>query len=423
MSARHHKQHRSSRSVSSEDPGPDQNFRLTGPLGDPGRSKAPAGLDLFVATIRSQGDDQTRHHALDNAVARADADRELPDRCARIFRRIARNCHGVHRYCWEKFDTIARLSGQSQKSVVSRAVRLLVEGGYLVRIEVARPGFGGRHVFLAVSCTTADRANTVDSMLRSQRDDELQVAERTPETRLDLAASAVGDDGIIEEASCCFGNFALEASCHWSNLERQQVAPVATSKLQELAEQVAAVATPKSARSIASVECSKSSVARATGTDAPDDVIDDSWIGDQSASEIAPDQIPQPPLLEFEEVPDGEYWGSPSEQPPEVDVLPPYPALDLPPVENEAHAKQLIWGPIRIWLGGVTRLADAELRTQLGKMRQGSTDQQIVAAALAAAREAAIDPLNFMRAVLGPKSRHGKQRWVSPEEAANIFNF
>ncbi len=153
-------------------PGCGCSLKLKGPLAELSNYRildTDSKVD-FAEAIASQGGDDVRHVALDNAVTRAQSDPRMSHLEFRLFRHIAKRCHGAWRYYAESHEALAHFCGLRGSSNLSRSIKHLVELGYLRKLTVTHFRYSKhfKNTLLAVVCCEADRNGTVDQHLRDE---------------------------------------------------------------------------------------------------------------------------------------------------------------------------------------------------------------------------------------------------------------
>lgn len=147
------------------DPGPAADYVDRGPIAQYPQFDRVA-VSAFYNAIRSQGDDTTRHRAIDLAFERARENAALSAQALRIFHRIGQNCHGSYRYSTEPHERLAAYCSFASPTNFHRYIREILDLGFMARFLFHRHGGGHPYPIYTVVCTADDRSGLTSQLLR-----------------------------------------------------------------------------------------------------------------------------------------------------------------------------------------------------------------------------------------------------------------
>jgi len=147
------------------DPGPSADYIDRGPIAQYPQFDRVA-VSAFYNAVRSQGDDDVRHRAIDLAFDRARENAALSAQALRIYHRLCQNCHGHFRYSTEPHERLAAYCSFASPTNFHRYIRELLDLGFIAKFEFHRHGGGHPYPIYTVVCTADDRSGLTSELLR-----------------------------------------------------------------------------------------------------------------------------------------------------------------------------------------------------------------------------------------------------------------
>jgi hypothetical protein len=174
------------------DPGPANDYVDRGPIAQYPQFDRVA-VSAFYNAVRSQGEDEVRHRAVDLAFERARENAALSAQALRLYHRICQNNHGSYRYSTEPHERLAAYCSFASATNFHRYIRELLDLGFLARFELHRHGGGHPYPIYTVVCTADDRSGLTAELLRRKA-----LARRVSPT---VPKAIIDDEQVIEAAS------------------------------------------------------------------------------------------------------------------------------------------------------------------------------------------------------------------------------
>lgn len=115
-------------------------------------------LELFLQAVATQGDAEIRLTAIDNALHRYRAVKEIPHLAYRVLVQIASRCKWKFRYHFETAETLGFFAGTDGSNIL-RALRPLCAAGAIAVVDLPRKDGGHPILCFAILCNARDRAD------------------------------------------------------------------------------------------------------------------------------------------------------------------------------------------------------------------------------------------------------------------------
>jgi hypothetical protein len=152
------------------DPGPDKTYRITFRIPEyVSREK----VREFERILQEQGPFSSRLAALDQAAYRVRAAQSVTARAYRVYDAILDISRGNHRCSLQYLDKIGYLAGAADRSVASKVISELEEGGHVATLKFTEGPLGAptsRRLFIAPIVLAEDRARITSTRVYEEAD-------------------------------------------------------------------------------------------------------------------------------------------------------------------------------------------------------------------------------------------------------------